>query len=98
MPATQVVLYRDDDETVPLLTWLDDLQPQVGVANCRVQIELLRSLGYELRRPHADMLEDGITHGFIKHGKQVPAIEIERATRFRARYNADPVGHRFEEG
>ena len=59
MPRTKVVLYREDDGSVPLLDWLDGLQPKV-VAKCRVRIERLRELGHELRRPEADYLRDGI--------------------------------------
>src|SRR5947207_14626973 len=59
MPRTNVWLYRDDDGTVPLLEWLDDL-PQKVRDKCRVKIERLRELGYELRRPEADYLRDGI--------------------------------------
>ena len=59
MPRTNVWLYRDDEGTVPLLEWLDDL-PQKVRDKCRVKIERLRELGYELRRPEADYLRDGI--------------------------------------
>ncbi len=34
-----------------------------------------------------------ITHGFIKRGRAVPTEEIERAKRFRDRYQGDPDGH-----
>jgi phage-related protein len=59
MPWTKVVLYQEDDGSVPLLDWLDGLQPKVA-AKCRVRIERLRELGHELRRPEADYLRDGI--------------------------------------
>ncbi len=59
MPRTKVVLYREDDGTVPLLDWLDSL-PSKAVAKCRVRIERLAELGHELRRPEADFLLDGI--------------------------------------
>ena len=59
MPRTNVWLYRDDDGTVPLLEWLDGL-PQRVRDKCRVKIERLRELGYELRRPEADYLRHGI--------------------------------------
>ena len=60
MPATHVVFYKDDDGSTPLLVWLDELQPQEAVAKCIVLIEALRASGHELRRPSADILEDGI--------------------------------------
>ena len=59
MPRTNVWLYRDDEGTVPLLEWLDGL-PQKVRDKCRVKIERLRELGYELRRPEADYLRHGI--------------------------------------
>jgi len=59
VPRTRVVLYREEDGTVPILEWLDVLPPKV-VAKCRVRIERLRELGHELRRPEADLLRDGI--------------------------------------
>jgi len=59
MPRTNVWLYRDDEGTVPLLEWLDGL-PQKVRDKCRIKIERLKELGYELRRPEADYLRDGI--------------------------------------
>jgi len=59
LPKTRVLLYREDDGTVPLLEWLDSL-PSKAVAKCRVRIERLADLGHELRRPEADLLRDGI--------------------------------------
>lgn len=60
MPPIHVHLFREEDGTVPLLDWLDKLKPAKAVAKCRVLIELLRSAGQDLRRPHADILRDGI--------------------------------------
>jgi phage-related protein len=59
MPRTKVILYRDDDGTVPLLDWLDAL-PDKARDKCVVWIEPLCDLGHELRRPEADCLRDGI--------------------------------------
>jgi phage-related protein len=59
MPRTCVVLYQDDDGTVPLLEWLDGL-PEKAQDKCRLKIERLQELGHELRRPEADYLRDGI--------------------------------------
>jgi phage-related protein len=58
-PQTQVVSYRDDDGTVPILDWFDTL-PEKALVKCRVKIDGLRELGHELRRPEADYLCDGI--------------------------------------
>ena len=59
MPTTKVVLYREDDGTVPLLVWLDSLPPKVR-EKCLFRIQRLAELGHELRRPEADLLRDGI--------------------------------------
>ena len=59
MPQTHVVFYQDGDGSVPLLAWLDGL-PAKAQDKCRLKIERLRELGYELRRPEADFLRDGI--------------------------------------
>jgi phage-related protein len=59
VPKTEVIAYRDADGSVPLLDWLDGL-PQIARRKCLVQIELLMEFGYELRRPHCDLLEHGI--------------------------------------
>ncbi len=59
MPALKVVFYREDDGTVPLLDWLDNLSARAK-AKCRVKLTRLEELGHELRRPEADYLRDGI--------------------------------------
>jgi Phage derived protein Gp49-like (DUF891) len=59
MPRTEVVFYRDDDGSVPVLDWLGGL-PLKARLKCLVRIERLRELGYELRRPEADFLRDGV--------------------------------------
>ncbi len=59
MPRTEVVFYRDDDGSVPVLEWLDAL-PLKARLKCLVRLERLRQLGHELRRPEADFLRDGI--------------------------------------
>jgi Phage derived protein Gp49-like (DUF891) len=59
MPSTEVVFYRDDDGTVPVLDWLGGL-PVKARLKCLVRIKRSRELGYDLRRPEADLLRDGI--------------------------------------
>lgn len=59
MPKTKVVFYQEEDGRVPLLEWFDDLPLKVQ-DKCRVRIEWLKSIGYELRRPVADYLRDNI--------------------------------------
>ena len=59
MPETRVVFYKEDDESVPILEWLDGLPQKVKV-KCLGRIERLQNLGHELRRPEADYLRDDI--------------------------------------
>lgn len=59
MPETKVVFYKEDDGTIPVLDWLNSLSPKVK-AKCRVKINRLKTLGYELRRPEAGYLGDEI--------------------------------------
>ena len=59
MPQTHVVLYQEDDGSVPLLKWLDRLHNKAR-AKVLVRIERLKELGSQLRRPEADYLRDGI--------------------------------------
>jgi phage-related protein len=61
MPATEVILYQDDDEerTVPLLKWFEGQTKKVRV-KCQAYLNQLEDFGHELRRPVADYLRDGI--------------------------------------
>src|SRR5262249_45367165 len=67
MPATRVVLYRDDDGTVPARDWLRGI-PQKARDKGVARIERLAELGHELRRPLADTLRDGIHELRASHG------------------------------
>jgi phage-related protein len=59
MPETRIILFREDDGTVPFLEWFGGLQPKAQ-DKCRVRLERLQLLGHELRRPEADFLRNGI--------------------------------------
>ena len=59
MPGIEVVFYQEDDETVPLLEWLDQLPAKVQ-DKCRERIERLRAQGHELHRPAAEYLGEDI--------------------------------------
>jgi phage-related protein len=59
LPLVHVVLYKDDDRTVPVLNWLDELPSRIQ-DKCAVRIKRLSECGHELRRPEADYLRDGI--------------------------------------
>ncbi|MCH8045898.1 MAG: type II toxin-antitoxin system RelE/ParE family toxin [Planctomycetes bacterium] len=66
MPPTQVVFYQDDDGSVPAIDWLLALPAKVQ-DKLFVRIERLQSMGYELRRPEADFLRDGIYELRVRH-------------------------------
>jgi len=59
MPETEVIMFQESDGTVPLIVWLDKL-PEKVQDKCLVKIQRLEEKGYELRRPEADSLRDGI--------------------------------------
>ncbi len=57
MPETEVILYREDDGTVPLdPDWLASI-PAEARDRCVERLVLLARLGHELRRPHAEHLK-----------------------------------------
>jgi phage-related protein len=66
VPRTEVIYYREPDARTPLLEWLDGLAPRARERSlaCLAQLE---TLGYELRRPQADYLGDGIYELRVKH-------------------------------
>jgi phage-related protein len=66
LPRIEVVFFRENDGSVPLVDWLAEL-PTVARAKCRVRLERLEELGHELRRPEADYLRDGIYELRAKH-------------------------------
>lgn len=59
MPPTKILFYKDDDDSVPILEWFDNL-PLKAQTKCFAKLERLSDLGYELRRPEADYLRDKI--------------------------------------
>jgi len=66
MPKTDIRIYQRANGSVPLLDWLDAL-PEKVQDKCIQKVELLEERGYELRRPHCDMLERGIYELRIRH-------------------------------
>ena len=62
MPATEVLFFQELDGRSPVLDWLVELRrtDARAFAKCAAAIDRLRELGYELRRPTADFLRDGI--------------------------------------
>jgi ribosome-binding protein aMBF1 (putative translation factor) len=69
VPETRVVFYQEEESEVPVLEWLTRLlkEDRKGYANCVARIKQLAASGYELRRPAADYLRDGIYELRAKH-------------------------------
>jgi len=71
MPATQVVFFEELDGRAPVLEWMKELRrwdPE-AFAKCTAAIARLRVFGYELRRPVADTLRDGIHELRLRSGR-----------------------------
>ena len=66
MPKTETVFFVDDNGTAPLLEWIEQQDRKVQ-DKCIAKIERLQELGYELRRPEADYLRDGIHELRVRH-------------------------------
>lgn len=66
MPPTTIVAFREADGSVPILDWLDNLSDAVR-DKCVIRLELLAEQGHDLRRPHADVLRDGIHELRVRH-------------------------------
>lgn len=59
MPQIKIIFYQEENGKVPILEWLDKLPNKVQT-KCFVKLERLSQLGYELKRPEADILRDNI--------------------------------------
>jgi phage-related protein len=71
MPEVQIRFYCEADGTAPVLEWLDQLHARDRRAynKCREALGRLAMFGYELRRPTADLLEDGIYELRVRVGR-----------------------------
>jgi phage-related protein len=69
VPKTSILFYQEQEGDAPVVEWLHALRNQnpAGFANCVGRIRQLQSTGYELRRPSADYLRDGIYELRAKH-------------------------------
>ena len=59
MAATQIFYFQEEDATVPMVRWLDELHSKAR-QKCLARLERLEAMGHELRRPEADYLRDDI--------------------------------------
>lgn len=71
MPRTNVSFFRDDDGSIPVFEWLEQVRSKNDRAfrKCYALINLLRHFGSELRRPRADYLRDGVYELRTRVGK-----------------------------
>ncbi|HEY1603129.1 MAG TPA: type II toxin-antitoxin system RelE/ParE family toxin [Pirellulales bacterium] len=62
MPGTEVRAFRESDGKVPILEWLNwlEVREPKAYAKCLARIIQLAEAGFDMRRPHADTLRDGI--------------------------------------
>jgi phage-related protein len=69
VPTTLILFYQEKEGDAPVVDWLNDLlnKNPKAFANCVGRIRQLQSMGYELRRPSADYLRDGIYELRAKH-------------------------------
>jgi phage-related protein len=67
MAKTEIIIYQEQKSQVPLLDWLDGL-PSIAQDKCIALVEKLAEMRYELRRPHCDILRDGIYELRARHG------------------------------
>ena len=77
MPKTDVLFYQDADGRSPVVEWLERLRETdtAAFAKCAAVIERLQEAGFELRRPTADMLRDGIRE---LRAKKSPWVRLRR--------------------
>jgi len=62
MPRTAVFIYAEENGSSPVLEWFRELacRDVRAVDACKARIALLGAMGHELRRPHTDLLRNGI--------------------------------------
>jgi phage-related protein len=71
VPSTEVFFYQDERGRAPVVDWLQELrrEDRKAYAKCVARIHRLAEAGYELRRPEADYLRDGIYELRARHGR-----------------------------
>lgn len=62
MPLTAIHIFQKASGQVPFQDWLDELERREprAYAKCLERVLRLSQIGFEMRRPHADSLRDGI--------------------------------------
>lgn len=71
MPRTTVFFFQDADGHSPVAEWLEELQRSdlLAYMKCGGLIRRLEASGYELRRPTADFIRDGIHELRARRGR-----------------------------
>ena len=70
MPQVAVVFFQDDDGSIPALEWLRDIKQRDRriTAKFHERILELKEQGWDLTRPSADVLRDGIYELRVRFG------------------------------
>jgi phage-related protein len=66
LAKVEVVYFREDQGSIPILDWFDALPPG-AILKCLTRLGRLEELGHDLRRPEADYLKAGIYELRVKH-------------------------------
>jgi phage-related protein len=66
MPPTEIIVYQESPDDIPLLDWFEAL-PTKAKSICNAKINDIATFGNELRRPAIDYLENGIYELRIKY-------------------------------
>ncbi len=59
MPSVRLVIFQNCDGSAPFLVWFLGLERKTQV-KCKVRLDFLAREGFNLRRPVADFLRDGV--------------------------------------
>jgi hypothetical protein len=59
MPHTDVFYYAEENGSSPVIDWFETV-PEEALDKLFHRVQQLEQFGYELRRPYADLLRDGI--------------------------------------
>lgn len=71
MPRTDILFFKDHEGREPVREWLQGMRftnPH-AFAHCNARLRLLAELGFEIRRPYADYVRDGLYELRIRAGR-----------------------------
>jgi phage-related protein len=71
VPTTEVSFYQDERRRAPVVEWLEELRgsDRRAYAKCVVRMRRLAEAGYELRRPEADFVREGLYELRARQGR-----------------------------